>query len=167
MRSSIKPNGPSTFFFFFFLYFFLQTHSQHAEIHAPGVELEPELGPVLQPQQHGIQTILVTYATACGNTGSLTHGKRPVIKFTSSQRQQVLNPLSHNGNSQVTFKIGALVVQWKCIQLVSMRMQVPSLASLRGLRIRRCHELCCVGCRDGSDPRVLWLWCKPEAVPLI
>ena len=33
--------------------------------------------------------------------------------------------------------------QWKRIQLVSMRMQVGSLASLNALRIRRCRELWC------------------------
>ena len=37
---------------------------------------------------------------SCGNTTSLTHWARPGIKPTSSERQcQVLNPLSHNGNS--------------------------------------------------------------------
>ena len=34
-------------------------------------------------------------------------------------------------------------------------MQVRSLASLSGLRIRRC---CSVGHRCGSDPALLWLW---------
>ena len=33
------------------------------------------------------------------------------------------------------------MAQWKQIQLVSMRMQVLSLASLSGLRIQRCREL--------------------------
>ena len=40
-------------------------------------------------------------------------------------------------------------------QLVSMRMQVQSLAPLSGLRIRHC---CGTGCRYGSDPTLLWLW---------
>ena len=35
------------------------------------------------------------------------------------------------------------MVQQKRIRLVSMRMRVRSLASLSGLRIRRCHELSC------------------------
>ena len=26
---------------------------------------------------------------------------------------------------------------------------------------------CCVGCRCGSDPVLLWLWCRPTAVALI
>ena len=41
-------------------------------------------------------------------------------------------------------------------QLVSMRTQVRSLASLRGLRIRRCYELWCSH-RHGLDPVLLWL----------
>ena len=36
-----------------------------------------------------------------------------------------------------------VVAQRKQIQLSSMRTQVQSLASLSGLRIRRCHELRC------------------------
>ena len=34
-----------------------------------------------------------------------------------------------------------VVAQRKCIRLVSMRIWVPSLASISGLRIQRCHEL--------------------------
>ena len=36
------------------------------------------------------------------------------------------------------------MVQWKRIQLGTMRLQVRSIALLRGLRIQRCYEL---GCR--------------------
>ena len=35
------------------------------------------------------------------------------------------------------------MVQWKRIQLGTMRLQVLSLASLSGLKIRCCHELWC------------------------
>ena len=35
----------------------------------------------------------------------------------------------------------SVVAQWKPTRLVSMRLQVGSLASLSGLRIRHCHEL--------------------------
>ena len=38
-----------------------------------------------------------------------------------------------------------------------MRMRVRFLASLSGLRIQHCHELC-VGCRLASDLALLWLW---------
>ena len=46
-------------------------------------------------------------------------------------------------------------------QLVSMRMRIPFLASLGGLRIWCCHELC-VGHRCGWD-LLLWLRCRPAA----
>ena len=35
----------------------------------------------------------------------------------------------------------SIMVQWKRIQLGTMRFQVQSLASLSGLRIWHCHEL--------------------------
>ena len=35
------------------------------------------------------------------------------------------------------------MAQWILAQLVSMRMQVQSLASLSGLRIQHCHEQWC------------------------
>ena len=36
-----------------------------------------------------------------------------------------------------------IVARWKRIQLGTMRLQVPSLASLSGLEIQRCRELWC------------------------
>ena len=58
--------------------------------------------------------------------------------------------------------------QWlaETTQLVSNRMWVRALASLSGLRIRHCLELC-VGCRHSSDLALLWLWHRPAAVALI
>ena len=44
----------------------------------------------------------------------------------------------------------------------SMRTQVWSLASFSGLRIQCCMS-CGVGYRDGSDPMLLWLCCRPAA----
>ena len=43
-----------------------------------------------------------------------------------------------------------------------MRLRVWCLPLLSGLTIRRCRELC-VGRRHGSDPALLWLWCRPAA----
>ena len=43
-----------------------------------------------------------------------------------------------------------------------MRLQIQSLALLSGLRIRHCYS-CGVGHRLGSDPKLLWLWCRPAA----
>ena len=45
-----------------------------------------------------------------------------------------------------------------------MRTQVLSLASLCGLSVA---VSCGVGCRYGSDPELLWLWCRPVAIALI
>ena len=46
----------------------------------------------------------MTYSAVCGNTGSLTHSVRPGIDPASSERQcQIFNPLSHKGNSQMSF----------------------------------------------------------------
>ena len=47
-----------------------------------------------------------------------------------------------------------------------MRLQVQSLATLSGLRIRCCRELWCND-RCGSDPVLLWLWLRPVAAALI
>ena len=58
-----------------------------------------------------------------------------------------------------------VMVQGKRIRLGTMRVRVRSLASLSGLRIWRCHELCCVGRRCDWDP--VLLWCRPVAVALI
>ena len=54
------------------------------------------------------------------------------------------------------------MAQWKRIRLGTMRTQVPSLASLSGLRIQHCCG-CGVGRRLGSDLALLWLWCRPAA----
>ena len=91
----------STFFFFFFLVF-LGPHLWHMEVPRLGVKLELQL---------------LAYATATGNTGnicnlhcslrqcqSLTHWARPGTEYVSSWIwYQVLNPLSHNGNSSFHF----------------------------------------------------------------
>ena len=35
-----------------------------------------------------------------------------------------------------------------------------SIPGLNGLRIMSCG----IGCRHGSDPALLWLWCRPSAI---
>ena len=60
-----------------------------------------------------------------------------------------------------------IVAQQKRIWLVIMRMQVWSLALLRGLRIRHCCELWCRSQTWGSDMVLLWLWDRPAATALI
>ena len=55
-----------------------------------------------------------------------------------------------------------IVAQGKQTRLVTMRLQLWSLAPLGGLRIRCCHELWCRS-RHGSDLALLRLWCRPAA----
>ena len=50
-----------------------------------------------------------------------------------------------------------VVAQWLRIRLGSMRFQVRSLALLSGLGSGVAVS-CGVGCRCGSDPKLLWLW---------
>ena len=62
-------------------------------------------------------------------------------------------------------RLGVLAVAcWKETQLISMRMQVQSLALHSGLKIQRGYG---VGCRHGSDLVLLWLWHRPAATALI
>ena len=51
-------------------------------------------------------------------------------------------------------------------QLISMRVWVRSLASL-SVKDPMLPVGCGVGHRGGSDPMVLWLWCRPAAAALI
>ena len=44
-----------------------------------------------------------------------------------------------------------------------MRLRVRSLPLLSVLRIGVAVS-CGVGCRRGSDPALLWLWCRPVAI---
>ena len=50
--------------------------------------------------------------------------------------------------------------------IVSVRMQILSLASLTELRIWRCSS-CGIGWRFSSDLVFPWLWCRPAAVASI
>ena len=59
-----------------------------------------------------------------------------------------------------------IMVQRKGIQLGTMRLLVQFLASLSGLTI--CVAVSCsVGHRHGSDPTLLWLWCRLAIAALI
>ena len=72
-------------FFFFSSSLFNPCFLRHMEVHRPEIKLELQLQ---------------AYITAWGNNGTLTHWTRPGIKpSTSWTLCQVLNPLSHNGNS--------------------------------------------------------------------
>ena len=69
---------------FICLFSFLGLHLQHMEVRRWGVKLSYSCQPMPQPQQHQISAASVTYATAYGNTGSLTHRGRPGIEPATS-----------------------------------------------------------------------------------
>jgi len=63
------------------------------------------------------------------------------------------------------FRFGLSVVdERQQIQLVSVRTRVRSLALLSGLRIWCCRELW-FRLQMCLDPRLLWLWCRPDWTP--
>ena len=65
--------------------------------------------PMPQPQQCWIWAACVIFAAPYNNARCLTHWVRPRIEPASLQRLcQVLNLLSHNGNSIFTFMMGFL-----------------------------------------------------------
>ena len=69
--------------------------------------------PKPQPQQQQIQAIYMIYSTAHSNAGFLTHWVRPGMEFASSRiRSWVLNPLSHNGNSQYSIILNVTLSEW-------------------------------------------------------
>ena len=66
-----------------------------------GVELKLQLRPMRQPQQYRIQGTSGDLHATCSNARSLTDREGPGIKPAPLWRLcRVLNPLSHNGNSQ-------------------------------------------------------------------
>ena len=81
----IKP-WSITFIFYVFTYFFMAAPAAHESSQARGVNRSCSYScwPMPQPHQWQIRATSVTYTTACGNTGSLTHWVRPGIKPTWS-----------------------------------------------------------------------------------
>ena len=65
-------------------------------------------------------------------------------------------------DSRRTFWGVPVVAWWQQTQLVSMRMQVRSLALFSGLRIQCCCELWC-RLQIQLDLVLLWLWCRLAA----
>ena len=90
-----SPELMGTFFFFFYL---LQLHLGHMEIPRLGIESGLQL--LAYAIATRIQAASVTYASAWSNPGFLTHWARLGIEPESSWTLcQVLNLLSHNGNT--------------------------------------------------------------------
>ena len=58
---------------YMYIFVFLWPHLLHMEVPSLGLELELQLWPVSQPQQHWIQAASMTATAACGSARSLTH----------------------------------------------------------------------------------------------
>ena len=85
-------------------------------------QLQLQLQPTLQSQQHQIPATSVTH-TACNNARSLIHWVRPGIEPASLQRLcQVLNLLNHSRNFKGTslfYILKPIITQEHCITEVS------------------------------------------------
>ena len=80
----------------------------------------------------------------------------------------MVSPASRRGEGHlgVDWGLNLNVKVQKRIRLGTTRFQVRSPASLSGLRIWLCLELWC-GLQMWSDPKLLWLWCRPAVAALI
>ena len=72
-------------------------------------------------------------------------------------KDKICFPTLHFKNAHLRSCCGSVEMK-----LVSMRMQVWSLALRSGLRIQHCIS-CRVGSRRSSDPTLLWLWHRSAA----
>ena len=86
--------------------------------------------------------------------------KELLIGFFSFFFLELVLGSQQNGIESTEFR-SSPVAQWKWTWLVSMRIQLQSLASLSGSRIWHCRG---VDCRYSSDPMFLWLWCRAAAI---
>ena len=75
---------------------------------------------------------------------------------------KILNKIQTEFNNILKRSGVPIVAQQKWIWLIFMRFQVKSLALLSALGSGVTLS-CGVGCRCGSDPVLLWLWCRPAA----
>ena len=127
----------------------------------PGPNQSCSCWPTPQPQQCGIQAMSLTYTTAHGNTGSLTHWVRP-------QWDAGLNPhpqgywsdlllRRHNGNSQIVcykkrFRKHIRVCRWLCfLAFLWYRPENGSLGA-KGLL----EHICCGVKSTGKWLRGCW-----------
>ena len=122
-------------------------------------------------QQECIQTqvmSLYSYINLAGYCISLNLGyfspKQWLIFYVYRCSASSPGKLSKRSDSQKTVLGVPVLAEWKGIWLGTM--QILSLILLSGLRIRVAMS-CGVGWRRGSDPVLLWLWCRPEATALI
>ena len=81
-------------------FFSLGLHQWHMEVPRLGLNQSRSCWPTPQPQQHQIQTLSVTYTTACGNARSLMHLTHWSVGIKPASSWILIGfLLSHNGNS--------------------------------------------------------------------
>ena len=85
-----------------------------------------------------------------------------VLKMAYDISPKVLSFYSKNSSFGVPF----VPLMGEDLDMVSMRMQVPYLALLTGLRIPHCHKLCCLS-HMWLDPALLGLRHRLAAAALI
>ena len=91
--------------------------------------VKSELKLPTEPWQHWIWATSMTYASACSNTGSLTHSARPGIRPAPWQiPRQVLNLLSHKGRFQKFLTANFII--WLIPRLVLIFLLPVSFISL-------------------------------------
>ena len=78
-------------------------------------------------------------------------------------KHALLSNGSHYMSLIKTTKQGVPIVVWWVKNPTSIHENVSMMASLNGLRIWHCRELCGVGHRRGSDPVLLSLWFRLAA----
>ena len=81
LKIKVIPTHSFLFCFVFWSFVFLGLHLWHMEVPSLRVDLA---GPMLQPQQHQIRVVSVTYTIAHGNARSLSHWARLGMEPVSS-----------------------------------------------------------------------------------
>ena len=129
---TFPPAQCSLFFFFFFFFFFLSFFMAALAAYG-GFQARDWIRAAAAGLHHSHSnadpSCICTLPTACSNVRSLTHWSRPGIEPAFSWTLcQILNPLSHNGNScSLVFKPAVFSPPWSGLRdlLVSICLHLP------------------------------------------
>ena len=124
---------------YIFFYLFRAT-PMYMEAPRLGVKSSYSCQPMPQPQQHQIQASSVTYTTAPGSTGSLTHWARAGIEPTTSWF-----PVGFVSDAQwwellsliYIYFFKALICVWKCLANDSKTSHENLLVGMKGAEWKR------------------------------
>ena len=138
------------------------------EVPWPGIKPRPQQRPELQHWQHQILNPLC-YKRTSKNVYYYMYHKYfyRLRQIQAGCRIIQYSPTITSEQKHVQKGVPIVVMAHrKQIWLAPLRTQVWSLASIRGPRIWRCHELWCRS-QQGLHLTLLWLWCMPPAIALI